>query len=125
MTYSATKAGLRTFTHALADELRDSNIKVAIVSPGPIDTSFIMSNLDTVADLTMSQPITTADEVAQAILDLCGNRQVEEAMPAVTAWLSRFFRLFPWLRRKLIPVFEAKGRKVKQRLRAAQRNDSA
>jgi short-subunit dehydrogenase len=123
VTYSATKAGLRTFTYALFEELRETDIKVAIVSPGPLDTGFIMSNLDVVADLTMSQPISTADEVAQAILDLCGNRQREVAMPTVTAILSRFFMLFPWLKRLLIPVFEAKGRRVKQRLKAARKSD--
>ena len=118
VTYSATKAGLRTFTYALFEELRGSNIKTALVSPGPLDTGFIMDNLDTVADLTMSQPISTAEEVAQAVLDLCGNRQREAAMPAVSAWLSRFFRLFPWLKRLLLPVFEAKGARVKRRLQA-------
>ena len=123
VTYSATKAGLRAFTYALFEELRGANIKVAIVSPGPIDTAFIMSNLDVVADLTMSQPITTAEEVAQAILDLCGNRQREIALPAVTAWLSRFFMIFPWLRRLLLPVFEAKGARVKQKLKAARNDD--
>ena len=118
VSYSATKAGLRTFTYALFEELRGSNIKTALVSPGPLDTGFIMDNLDTVADLTMSQPISTAEEVAQAVLDLCGNRQKEIAMPAVSAWLSRFFRVFPWLKRALLPVFEAKGARVKRRLKA-------
>ena len=118
VSYSATKAGLRTFTYALFEELRGTNIKIALVSPGPLDTGFIMENLDTVADLTMSQPISTAEEVAQAILDLCGNRQLEVAMPAVSAMLSRFFKLFPWHKRLLLPVFEAKGARVKQRLRA-------
>jgi short-subunit dehydrogenase len=118
VTYSATKAGLRTFTFALAEELRGSNIKTALISPGPIDTGFIMENLDVVADLTMSQPISTAEQVAQAILDICGNRQKEIAMPAISAALSRFFRLFPWLKRLLLPVFEAKGARVKRQLRA-------
>jgi len=69
-TYSATKSGLRAFTYAMFEELRGSNIKIAVVSPGPIDTGFIMSDIDNVSDLTFSQPISTADEVAQAILDL-------------------------------------------------------
>ena len=110
---------MRTFTYALFEELRDTDIKVAIVSPGPLNTGFIMSNLDTVADLTMSQPISTAEEVAQAILDLCGNRQREIAMPKVTAALSRFFMVFPGLKRLLLPVLEAKGARVKRKLRAA------
>jgi short-subunit dehydrogenase len=120
VTYSATKAGLRTFTFALAEELRGTDIKVAVVSPGPLNTGFIMSNLDVVADLTMSQPISTAEDVAQAVIDLCGNRQHEIAMPAVSATLIRVFGVFPWLKRLLIPVFEAKGRRVKEKLRAAQ-----
>jgi short-subunit dehydrogenase len=63
-TYSASKSGLRAFTYALAEELRESGIKLAVVSPGPIDTGFIMSNLDVVTDLTFSQPLSTADQVA-------------------------------------------------------------
>jgi len=118
VTYSATKAGLRTFTFALLEELRDTDIKVALVSPGPLDTGFIMDNLDVVADLTMSQPISTAEEVAQAVVDICGNRQKEIAIPLSTAVLSRVIALMPWLRRLIQPVLEQKGARVKQRLRA-------
>lgn len=125
VTYSATKAGLRTFTYALFEELRGTDIKTALVSPGPLDTGFIMDNLDVVADLTMSQPISTAEEVAQAVLDLCGNRQKEAAMPAVSAWLSRFFKLFPWLKRLLLPLFEAKGARVKRRLQSERQQKEA
>ena len=118
VTYSAVKAGLRTFTYALFEELRGTGIKTALVSPGPLDTGFIMSNLDVVADLTMSQPISTAEEVAQAILDLCGNKKREIAMPAISAALSRFFVIFPWLKRFMLPLLERKGARVKRKLRA-------
>ena len=117
-TYSATKAGLRTFTYALSEELRGSGVKLALVSPGPLDTGFIMDNLDVVADLTMSQPISTAEEVARAVVDICGNRQKEIAMPASTAVLSRINAAMPWLRRLIQPVLEKKGARVKERLRA-------
>lgn len=117
VTYSAVKAGLRTFTFALFEELRGTGIKTALVSPGPLDTGFIMSNLDVVADLTMSQPITTAEEVAQAILELCGNKKREIAIPAITAALSRFFAIFPWLKRFVVPLLERKGARVKEKLR--------
>ena len=43
-TYSASKAGLRFFTLALADELRDSPIKLGLVSPGPVATGFILTD---------------------------------------------------------------------------------
>jgi len=74
-TYSATKFGLRAFTMALAEELRETNIKVAAVSPGPVDTGFIMANIDVVTDLTFSQPISTAEEVAREIVTLCSNNK--------------------------------------------------
>ncbi len=120
-TYSASKCGLRAFTYAIAEEMREANIKFAVVSPGPIDTGFIMSDIDSVSDLTFSQPISTAEEVAQAILDLCGNRQREQAMPLSSGVLTTMSYLFPWLGRQLRPALERRGQGVKSRLKAAAR----
>jgi short-subunit dehydrogenase len=117
--YSASKFGLRAFTFALAEELRDTNIKLAIVSPGAIDTGFSASYLDKVTDLTLSQPISTPEEVAQAILDLCGNNQREQAMPAISGYLTTLSYLMPWLGQMLQPLMQRKGKKVKSRLKAA------
>jgi len=115
--YSASKSGLRAFTYALAEELRDTNIKFAVVSPGPIDTGFIMADIDQVSDLTFSQPISTADEVAQAILDLCGNNQREQSMPALSGFLTTLVYLMPWLGSFVRPPLQRKGQRVKQRLK--------
>jgi len=120
-TYSASKSGLRAFTYALYEELRGSGIKIAVVSPGPIDTGFIMSDIDQVSDLTFSQPISTADEVAQAILDLCGNDQREKALPAISGLLTTLMYLFPWLSPHVRPFFERKGARVKRKLKAQAR----
>jgi len=116
-TYGASKAGLRSVTFSLAQELSDNKIKVAVVSPGPIDTGFIMANIDNTADITFSQPISTAEEVAQVILDLCGNDQREVAMPWVSGLLMTAVYLMPWLTRSLRPVLERKGAKVKAKLK--------
>jgi len=116
-TYSAGKSGLRAFTYAMFEELRGSGIKIAIVSPGPIDTGFIMSDVDQVSDLTFSQPISTADEVAQAILDLCGNNQVEKSLPAISGVLTTLSYLMPWLGRAMRPMLERKGARVKKKLK--------
>ena len=116
-TYSATKAGLRAFTYALADELRNSGISVGVVSPGPIDTGFIMDNLDEVEDIVFSQPMTSAEQVADAILELAKGKRTEIAMPTSSGKLLNLFYLFPALRRWLRPMFDAKGRKNKEEYR--------
>jgi short-subunit dehydrogenase len=116
-TYAATKAGLRSFTYSLAEEFSNGKIKVAVVSPGPIDTGFIMDNIDKVSDLTFSQALSTADEVAQAVLDLCGNKQREVSMPALSGVLTMLTYLMPWLGRWARPTLERKGANAKAQLK--------
>lgn len=123
--YGASKAGLRSFTYALATELAGSNIKVAVVSPGPIDTGFIMADLDATSDLTMSQPISTAEEVAQAVLDLCGNNIRELSMPRLSGFLTTMMYLFPGLSPMVKPMLERKGARVKARLKAERKRAQA
>lgn len=120
-TYSCSKFGLRAFTFALGEELKGSNIKVAVVSPGPIDTGFIMSNIDTVADITFSQPMSTADEVAEEILKLVANRKRERSMPPVSGLLTTLSYLFPWLFKLLRPLLIRQGRSIKRKLKARMR----
>jgi len=116
--YSASKFGLRVFTFALADELRDSNIKLGVVSPGPIDTAFIMSNIDDVADVNFSQPLSTAEQVADEILAICLNDKREKGMPLPGAILTSLNYVFPWLRGLVLPMLERRGRRVKRELKA-------
>ncbi len=42
--YAAAKAGLVTFTRAAFQELRQSNIKLAVITPGLVDTALIPQN---------------------------------------------------------------------------------
>jgi hypothetical protein len=123
--YAASKAGLRAFTYALGIELAGSNIKVAVVSPGPIDTGFIMNDIDGTSDLTFSQPISTAEEVAQAVLDLCSNNLREQSMPRLSGLLTTAMYLFPWLNPIVRPALERKGAKVKAKLKAARKRKDA
>ena len=119
--YAASKAGLRSFTYALGMELADSKIKLAVLSPGPIDTGFIMADIDATSDLTFSQPISTAEEVAQAVLDLCGNSLRELSMPKLSGFLTTIMYLFPGLNRWVRPTLERKGAKMKAKLKAEQK----
>ena len=116
--YSASKFGLRAFTLALADEVAGEPIKLAVVSPGPISTGFMMDNLDSVLDLNFSQPISTAAEVAEEILKLCSNSSRERSMPPVSGFLTTLTYLFPWFGRAVRPLLERKGREVKRRMLA-------
>lgn len=116
-TYSATKAGLRTFAHALADELRGSNVAVGVVSPGPIDTGFIMDEIDNVEDIVYSQPMSTAEQVAEAVIKIARGEEVEIAMPAMSGKLTTLSYLFPSLRRATRPALYKIGRKNKNKYR--------
>lgn len=119
--YSASKSGLRLFTHGLAEELRGSKIKIGLVSPGPVSTGFIMNDIDETSDVTFSQPISTPEEVAQAVLDLCGNNILEAAIPRSSGILTTVIGLMPWLGRLLRPSLERKGQRVKKELKAKAR----
>lgn len=120
-TYSSSKFGLRIFTLALRQELEGSSIKAAVVSPGPVDTGFIMGNLEECDDIVFSQPMSSAEEVAQVILDLCGNNIGEQAMPTSSGILTTAAYLMPWLRKWLKPMLLKKGARVKARLIAEQK----
>ena len=119
--YSATKSGLRLFTLGMAEELRGTGIKVGLVSPGPVSTGFIMDDMDRVSDITFSQPITSATDVAQAVLDLCSNTVRDEALPKISGLLTTVIGLMPWLGRALRPTLERKGQRVKKELKAKAR----
>ena len=119
-TYSATKAGLRAFSYALADELRDSGISVGSVSPGPIDTGFIMDEIDAVEDIVFSQPMSTAEQVAEGILAVATGQEIEVVLPAASAKLTHISYLFPTLRRRLRPKLYEQGRKNKEKYRNRQ-----
>jgi len=124
-TYSATKFGLRAFGLALAEELRGGNIKIASVSPGPIDTGFIMEDIETVTDLTFSQPISTADQVAEAIVMLVDNATLDKPMPRISGYLTTISYLFPRIGRALRPRLEKKGRRTKDRLKKERGQDNS
>jgi len=114
-TYAATKAGLRAFTYSLADEVSQQNIHIGLVSPGPIDTGFIMSEIAQVEDIVFSQPMSSANQVAQAILNVAAGKSIEISLPKNSGRLTMISYLFPWLRRKLRPVLYEKGKKAKEK----------
>jgi 3-oxoacyl-[acyl-carrier protein] reductase len=73
--YAAAKAGLIGATKALAVELASRNITVNAVAPGLIDTEMIASApIDDIVKLIPMKRIGTAQEVADAVAFLAGDR---------------------------------------------------
>jgi short-subunit dehydrogenase len=116
-TYSATKAGLRFFTRALAEE--HPALRISTVSPGPVDTGFFGEELDRVADITFSQPMSTADEVADAVLRCLELPSGELALPASSGVLTTLGYTLPWLQGLLRPALTRRGARNKAAYRDA------
>jgi short-subunit dehydrogenase len=114
-TYSATKFGLRAFSLALTEELRAVGVRVSVVSPGPVDTGFIMEDLDHVPDLVFSQPMSTAEQIAELVIECAVDGRPERMRPTLGGHMATLGYVFPALRRALIPVLERRGRAAKQR----------
>ena len=74
--YSAAKAGVHGFTKALAQEVARKGVTVNTVAPGYINTDMVAAVPEKVRDSIIAKipvgRLGEADEIAQAILYLCG-----------------------------------------------------
>jgi len=113
--YSASKAGLRAFTRSLREEF--PALHISTVCPGPVDTGFF-TQLDQVPDLVFSQPMSTADQVAEAVMTCMGVHVPEIAMPRLSGVLATMGYLFPSVSRLLRPMLERRGAVAKARYAA-------
>lgn len=114
-TYTATKFGLRGFSFAMAEEMHGSNVSVSVVSPGPVETDFILTDPNSVPDLVFSQPMSTAEQIAELILDCARDGARERVRPATSGKLATMAYLLPSLGRSIRPLMEKKGHRAKQR----------
>jgi NAD(P)-dependent dehydrogenase (short-subunit alcohol dehydrogenase family) len=112
--YSASKAGLRAFVRALADETRSRKIHCGLVSPGPVDTNFFGEHLSEVPDLVFSQPLSSASEVAECILRCIREERGELVIPGPSGLLCTAAYVFPGLAKHLRPMLERRGRRAKK-----------
>jgi short-subunit dehydrogenase len=120
-TYGATKMGLRCFSRAMRDELAPQGIRVSCVSPGPVDTGFFGEELERVNDITFSQPMSTAEEIADAVLACIESGTDEIAVPWISGKLCTLGYLSPKLLSVLRPRLERRGAKNKARYIAQKR----
>jgi NAD(P)-dependent dehydrogenase (short-subunit alcohol dehydrogenase family) len=106
--YCASKAGLRAFTRSLDDELGERGLTACLVSPGPVDTGFF-GDVEHVPNLVFSQPMRSADQVADAVLECLHTGEREIAIPRLSGKLATIGYLFPALARGLRPLLERRG----------------
>ncbi len=121
--YSASKAGLRAFTRVIAEELAERGIHCSSVCPGPVDTNFF-GDIDSVPDLVFSQPMSTAEQVAAAVLACITRGTPEIALPAASGKLATLGYLFPPLARVLRPILEKRGAENKRRYKDSKRGST-
>ncbi len=114
-TYSASKFGLRAFSLSMAQETEGTGIHVSVVSPGPIDTGFIQKDIETVPPLVFSQTMSTAEQVAEMVLDCAFDGKPERVIPKAGGFLTTTGYLFPSLRKALLPIMQKKGEKAKRK----------
>jgi len=116
--YCASKAGLRAFGRALDVELA-GKVRFCAVCPGPVDTGFLGVDLARVPDLVLSQPVSTAAEVADAVIRALEGDAREIDVPAVSGKLATLGYLFPGLFRVLRPLLRRRGVVNRRKLAAA------
>ncbi len=111
--YSASKAGLRAFSRVIREELQARGVRVSLVSPGPVDTPFF-GDIESVPDLVFSQPMSTADEVAEAIVRAIEKGPEEIALPRMSGRLATLGYLSTRLLHLLRPMMERRGARNKR-----------
>ncbi len=74
-------------------------------------------------DLVFSQPMSSADEVADVVLDAItgGQHQAEIAIPALSGRLATLGYVFPSIMRRIRPLLEKRGAVNKARYIASKR----
>jgi short-subunit dehydrogenase len=107
-TYSGSKAGLRAFSRAVAEDFHELDVHVGCVCPGPVDTGFL-GDLNEVPDLVLSQKMISADDVADAVLDCIDERCEEIAVPRAAGRLATIAYVLPRLALQIRPALERRG----------------
>ena len=108
--YSATKFALRGFTHSLAQELKDSNVSVSLVSPGPVNTKMLLLEADHYkTSIAFLNKALKPEKVADSIIKIINKPKTEVILPYSLSIPSRAVFLFPELFSKSYMVIEKIG----------------
>lgn len=94
--YSATKFAVVGFSDALRLELKDSNVIVTTVNPGPIKTDFF-AKADPSGEYLKKVDfiVLSPDKVAQKIVNVIGKKKREVNLPLAMTFAAKSYQLFP------------------------------
>ena len=121
--YTASKAGVIAFSECLANELREDDINVSVVCPAFFDSGLF--DFDAISDAGLAASLRrvidrstlTAEQVAEAVMNLIDRPQLRVILPATARMAWRWKRLFPnWFLRSVGNRSHALRRKMTARL---------
>lgn len=104
--YSATKFAVIGFSNGLRYELADSNVKVATVNPGPIDTPFFnRADPSGTYKKNVDWFMLTTEQVTNEIIKVIKYNKKEKTMPFIANIGVKFYHLFPDFYDRVIAKF--------------------
>ena len=108
--YSATKFAIRGFTFSLLQELKDSGIKLSLITPGAVDTKMLYneSRDQNTAISFVSESINPA-EVADTVLRVISKPKFEIILPREQALSSKMITYSPFLFSKFYKLIHKVG----------------
>ena len=94
--YSATKFALRGFSFSLIEELKGTNVKVSLITPGPVNTKMLdyEAQADKSAISFLSKPISPID-VANTVLQTIHEPTIEKIIPFSQSFASKLLVFSP------------------------------
>lgn len=108
--YSSTKFAVIGFSDALRLELKEHNIHVTTINPGPVDTAFF-DRFDPKGSYLekVEAYVLTPEKVAEKTINVIGTNKREVNLPVLLEVSSKFYTLFPTVGDFLIDhVFDMK-----------------
>lgn len=120
--YSASKFGVRGFSLAAAQELREHGVAVSVVLPDAVATPMLDLQVDyDEAAMTFSgrNPLTTEDVVDAIVERVLVDQPVEVTLPATRGGLAKLSTVMPQVSFLLGPVLAKIGAKNQAKYRSA------
>jgi len=108
--YSATKFAIRGFTFSLAQELKDSGIKLSLITPGAVSTKMLYDEAQdkNTSIAFVSDPI-SPDEVSNIVLKVICKPKIEIIIPKDQALSSKLITYSPSLFSKFYNIIHKVG----------------